>query len=63
MKTIFVLLGKKITLKYERKMTEKEIIKMKSFVTKKGEKLIKTSKFRIKKITENNKERIYEIIL
>ena len=63
MKTIFVLLGKKITLKYERKMTEKEIIKMKSFVTKKGEKLTKTSKFRIKKITENNKERIYEIIL
>ena len=36
---------------------------MKSFVTTKGEKLIKTNKFKIKKMSENNKERIYDIIL
>ena len=63
MKTIFVLLGKKVTLKYERKMPEKEVIKMKSFVSSKGEKLVKTSKFKIKKITEKENERVYEINL
>ena len=63
MKTIFVLSGKKVTLKYERKMSEKEIIKMKSFVSNKGEKLLKTSKFKIKKIMEKEKERVYEINL
>ena len=63
MKTIFVLSGKKVTLKYERKMSEKEVIKMKSFVLSKGEKLVKTSKFKIKKITEKEKERVYEINL
>ena len=44
-------------------MPEKEVIKMKSFVTKKGEKLSKTIKFKIKKITEKDKERIFEINL
>ncbi len=63
MKTVFVVSGKKIVLKYERKMPEKEVIKMKSFVTTKGVKLIKTTKFKIKKITEEDKERIYEVIL
>tara|TARA_Y100000768_G_C23754048_1_gene575326 strand:- start:81 stop:284 length:204 start_codon:yes stop_codon:yes gene_type:complete len=63
MKTIFIISGKKYTLKYERKMPEKEVIKMKSFVTNKGDKLIKTSKFKIKKITEKDKERNFDIIL
>ena len=63
MKTVFVVSGKKIVLKYTRKMPEKEVIKMKSFVTTKGIKLLKTSKFKIKKITEKDKERIYEVIL
>ena len=63
MKTVFVVSGKKIVLKYARKMPEKEVIKMKSFVTTKGIKLIKTSKFKIKKIIEEDKERIYEVIL
>jgi len=44
-------------------MPEKELIKMKSFITKKGDKLSKTLKFKIKKIIEKDKERIYEIIL
>ena len=63
MKTAFIISGKKVTLKYERKMPEKEIIKMKSFITSKGAKLSKTPKFKIKKITEIDKERIYEVIL
>ena len=63
MKTAFIINGKRHILKYERKMPEKEIIKMKSFVTNKGEKLIKTSKFKIKKFIEKDKERIFEIVL
>ena len=63
MKTIFIIAKKKYTLKYERKMPEKEVLKMKSFVTNKEDKLIKTDKFKIKKITEKDKERIFEIIL
>ena len=63
MKTSFIISKKKITLKYERKMPEKEVLKMKSFVTNKGNKLIKTEKFKIKKISEKETERIFEIIL
>lgn len=63
MKTTFNISKKKYTLKYERKMPEKEVLKMKSFITNKGVKLVKTDKFKIKKITENDKERIFEINL
>ncbi len=63
MKTVFIISGKKYILKYERKMPEKEVIKMKSFVTNKGDKLVKTSKFKIKKITEKENERNFEIVL
>ena len=63
MKTIFSISNKKYILKYERKMPEKEVLKMKSFVTNKGEKLIKTEKFKIKKISEKETERIFEINL
>ena len=63
MKTIFSVANKKYTLKYERKMPEKEVLKMKSFVTNKGDKLVKTEKFKIKKIVEKEAERIFEIIL
>ena len=63
MKTIFSIANKKYTLKYERKMPEKEVLKMKSFVSNKGDKLVKTEKFKIKKITEKEAERIFEIIL
>ena len=63
MKTIFTISGKKYLLKYERKMPEKEVIKMKSFVTNKGEKLVKSDKFKIKKIIDKNNERIFEIVI
>ena len=63
MKTAFIISGKKHVLKYERKMPEKEVIKMKSFVTNNGAKLSKTAKFKIKKIVDKDKERVFEIIL
>jgi len=63
MKTTFIIAKKKYTLKYERKMPEKEVLKMKSFVTIKGDKLVKTDKFKIREISEKDKERIYEIVL
>jgi hypothetical protein len=44
-------------------MPEKEVLKMKSFVTNKGEKLIKTSEFKIQKISERDTERIFDINL
>ena len=63
MKTIFSISNKKYILKYERKMPEKEVLKMKSFVTNTGDKLVKTEKFKIKKISEKETERIFEISL
>ena len=63
MKTIFSISNKKYILKYKRKMPEKEVLKMKSFVTNKGDKLVKTEKFKIKKISEKETERIFEISL
>ena len=63
MKTAFMINGKKHILKYERKMPEKEVLKMKSFVTNKGEKLSKTEKFKIRNVQEKDKERVFEINL
>ena len=63
MKTSLIINGKKHILKYERKMPEKEVMKMKSFVTNKGTKLTKTAKFKIIKVLEKDKERVFEIVL
>ena len=63
MKTVFMIAKKKHILKYERKMPEKEDLKIKSFITNKGNKIVKTDKFKIQKISEKDKERIFEIIL
>ena len=63
MKTAYMISEKKHILKYERKMPEKEVIKMKSFVTNKGTKLTKTAKFKIKKVLEKDKERVFDIVL
>ena len=63
MKTVYMIAKKKHILKYKRKMPEKEVLKMKSFVTNKGNKLVKTDKFKIQKISEKDKEKIFEIIL
>ena len=63
MKRIFVIGSKKHTLKYTRKMPEGEVKKMKSFVTNKGQKLEKTSKFKILKISEEKSARTFKINL
>ena len=43
-------------------MPEREVLKMKFFVTDKGKKLLKTDIFKIKKISEKDKEKIFKII-
>ena len=63
MKTIFVIGSKKHTLKYTRKMPEGEVKKMKSFMTNKGQKLEKTSKFKILKVIEEKSARTFKINL
>ena len=63
MKTIFVIGSKKYTLKYTRKMPEGEVKKMKSFITNKGQKLEKTSKFKILKVTDEKSARTFKINL
>ena len=61
MKTILKIGSKSHTLKYQRKMPEGEVKKMKSFVTKQGEKLEKTSKFKIIDVSDLKDSRIYKI--
>ena len=63
MKTIFIVGSKKHTLKYTRKMPEGEVMKMKSFVTNKGQKLEKTSKFKILNISDDKNSRTFKINL
>ena len=63
MKTIFKIGSKNYTLKYQRKMSEGEVKKMKSFVTEKGEKLNKTNKFKITNIEDSKDQKTYEVIL
>ena len=63
MKTIFVIGSKRHILKYSRKMPEGEVKKMKSFMTNKGQKLEKTSKFKILKISEEKSARTFKINL
>ena len=63
MKTIFVIGSKKHTLKYTRKMPEGEVKKMRSFVTNKGQKLEKTSKFKILNISDDKNSRTFKVNL
>ena len=63
MKTIFKIGSKSHTLKYQRKMSEGEVKKMKSFVTSKGEKIEKTGKFKIIDISDQKDSRTYKITL
>ena len=63
MKTIFKVGPKIYTLKYQRKMSEGEVKKMKSFVTEKGEKLNKTNIFKITNIEDSKDQKTYEVIL
>ena len=63
MKTVFKIGTKNHSLKYQRKMSEGEVKKMKSFITSKGIKLIKTSKFKIIDISDQKDLRIFKVTL
>lgn len=63
METAFVVGGKTIVLKYARKMPAKEVERMKSFVTNKGMKLVKTDKFKIVSVEDKDTRRIYKVVL
>lgn len=59
--TVFEIGNKRVTLKYTRKMPRGEVERMKSFVTKSGEKLLKTPKFKILSVTDDGTKRIFKV--
>ncbi len=61
--TVFKISSKSYTLKYQRKMSESEVNKMKSFITSKGEKLQKTKKFKIIEIKDSKDKRVFNLNL
>jgi len=63
METAFVIGDKTMVLKYAKKMSVKEVERMKSFVTNKGVKLVKTDKFKILSIEDKDAKRIYRVVL
>jgi len=63
MNTIFKIGSKNYILKYQRKMSEGEVKKMKSFVTSKGEKILKTNKFKIIHIKDSSDKRVFTLNL
>ena len=52
-----------MVLKYARKMPVKEVERMKSFVTNKGVKLVKTDKFKILSVEDKDTRRTYKVVL
>ena len=52
-----------VTLKYTRKMPRGEVERMKSFVTKNGEKLTKTPKFKVLSQVDEGTKRIFKVVL
>jgi hypothetical protein len=63
METAFVISNKTKVLKYARKMPAKEVERMKSFVTNKGVKLVKTDKFKILSVSDSDSRRTYKLVL
>jgi len=55
--------NKNVTLKYTRKMPRGEVERMKSFVTKSGEKLVKTPKFKILSEVDEGTKRVFKVVL
>jgi hypothetical protein len=55
--------NKNVTLKYTRKMPRGEVERMKSFVTKGGEKLVKTPKFKVLSMIDEGTKRIFKVVL
>ena len=61
--TVLKFGNKNITLKYTRKMPRGEVERMKSFVTKNGEKLVKTSKFKVLSQADEGTKRVFKVVL
>ncbi len=61
--TVLSMGNKNVTLKYTRKMPRGEVERMKSFVTKGGEKLVKTPKFKVLSMIDEGTKRIFKVVL
>ena len=61
--TVLSIGNKNVTLKYTRKMPRGEVERMKSFVTKSGEKLVKTPKFKVLSQVDAGAKRIFKVVL
>ena len=61
--TVLKFGNKNVTLKYTRKMPRGEVERMKSFVTKNGEKLTKTPKFKVLSQVDEGTKRIFKVVL
>ena len=61
--TVLSIGNKNVTLKYTRKMPRGEVERMKSFVTKNGEKLVKTPKFRVLSQVDEGTKRVFKVVL
>ena len=61
--TVLTIGNKNVTLKYTRKMPSGEVERMKSFVTKNGEKLVKTPKFRVLSQVDEGTKRVFKVVL
>ena len=61
--TVLSMGNKNVTLKYTRKMPRGEVERMKSFMTKSGEKLIKTPKFKVLSMIDEGTKRIFKVVL
>jgi hypothetical protein len=61
--TVLKFGNKNVTLKYTRKMPRGEVERMKSFVTKNGEKLTKTPKFKVLSEADEGTKRVFKVVL
>ena len=61
--TVLIIGKKSVTLKYTRKMPRGEVERMKSFVTKNGDKLVKTPKFKVLSEVDEGTKRVFKVVL
>ena len=59
--TVLIIGKKSVTLKYTRKMPRGEVERMKSFVTKSGDKLVKTPKFKVLSQVDEGTKRVFKV--
>jgi len=59
--TVLSVGNKNVTLKYTRKMPRGEVERMKSFVTKSGDKLVKTPKFKVLSQVDEGTKRVFKV--